>query len=150
MTRPAGVTCTYAVVASRFNLPISEKLLSGALEAFEKNRIARDKITVLRVPGAFELPLTAKRLAKTGKYDAIVCLGAVIRGDTDHYQFVAQEAAHGIARVSYEFDIPVIFGVLTTENERQAEARAGGKVGNKGRDAAVAAMEMAILLKKVP
>ena len=131
----------FAILVARFNGAITEKLLAGAREAFHKSGAKSQQ--VFYVPGAFELPFAAKKLAERGGFDAIVALGAVIRGDTPHFDFVAGEAAHGLQRVGLETGVPVIFGVLTTDNWEQAEARAGGAAGNKGFDAAMTAIEMA-------
>jgi 6,7-dimethyl-8-ribityllumazine synthase len=139
-----------AVLASRFNETITKSLLDGALSALRRHGLDDASITVAWVPGAFELPLTAKHLAATGEYDAIVCLGAVIRGATTHYDYVCSQAASGIARASLDTGVPIIFGVLTTENIEQAIERSGTKAGNKGMDAAVAAIEMADLLRQLP
>ena len=135
----------FAIVAARFNREISEALLEGALGTFSRHAVAPERVTVVRVPGAFELPLAAKRLIEDGRYAALVALGAVIRGETPHFDFVAGECARGIARVSLDSGVPVIFGVLTTDDHRQAAARAGGAAGNKGAEAAMAALEMVTL-----
>ncbi len=137
----------FAIIVSRFNDFISSKLLEGALDALMRHGGDDKKISLVKVPGAFEIPLTAKKLAEKGKYDAIICLGAVIKGATPHFDYVASEVSKGIASVSLESDIPVTFGVLTTDNLEQAIERAGSKVGNKGWDAAVSAMEMSNLFK---
>ena len=139
-----------ALLASRFNETITKSLLEGALSALRRHGLDDASITVAWVPGAFELPMAAKRLATSGEFDAIVCLGAVIRGATTHYDYVCGQAAAGIARVALETGVPVIFGVLTTENIEQAIERSGTKAGNKGFDAAVAAIEMADLLRQLP
>lgn len=139
----------FAIVVSRFNDFISSKLVEGALDALKRHGMDDEKLTLVKVPGAFEIPMTAKRLAKSGKYDAVICLGAVIRGGTPHFEYVAAEVSKGIASVSLESNIPVTFGVLTTDNLEQAIERAGSKVGNKGWDAAVAAMEMVNLFKEI-
>jgi 6,7-dimethyl-8-ribityllumazine synthase len=139
-----------ALLASRFNETITKSLLEGALSALRRHGLDDASITIAWVPGAFELPLTAKRLADSGEFDAIVCLGAVIRGATSHYDYVCSQAAAGIARVSLDTGVPVIFGVLTTENIEQAIERSGTKAGNKGFDSAVAAIEMADLLRQLP
>jgi 6,7-dimethyl-8-ribityllumazine synthase len=138
-----------AIVASRFNESIVEKLLSGCLERFAELGLPRARLDVHHVPGAFELPLTAKLLARTGKYSAIICLGCVIRGETPHFDYVAGHAASGIGRVALEECLPVIFGVLTTNNERQALERTGGKHGHAGRRAADAAAEMMALADSI-
>ena len=135
----------FALVVGRFNSMISERLLEGALDCFERHGGQRENLTVVRVPGSFEIPLTALKLAKSGKYDGIICLGAVIRGSTPHFEYVAAEAAKGVAQASFSSGLPVIFGVLTTDSIEQAIERAGTKVGNKGWDAMLSAMEMADL-----
>ena len=131
-----------AIVASRFNDFITEELISGALDCLRRHEVDEEGITIVRVPGAFEITLIAKKLAESGKYEAIVTLGAVIKGSTDHYQFVASEVAKGIASVSLSSGVPVLFGVLTTNNIEQAIERAGTKAGNKGYDTALDALEM--------
>ena len=139
-----------AVLAARFNETITKSLLEGALSALRRHGLDDASITVAWVPGAFELPIAAKRLAASGEFDAVVCLGAVIRGATTHYDYVCSQAASGIARVALDTGVPVIFGVLTTENIEQAIERSGTKAGNKGFDSAVAAIEMADLLRQLP
>jgi 6,7-dimethyl-8-ribityllumazine synthase len=138
-----------AIIVSRFNDFISSKLVEGALDALKRHGMDEEKLTLVKVPGAFEIPMTARHLVKTGKYDAIICLGAVIRGATPHFDYVAAEVSKGIASVSLESNIPVTFGVLTTDNLEQAIERAGSKAGNKGWDAAIAAMEMVNLFKEI-
>lgn len=140
----------FAVVASRFNGVVTEKLVEGALAAFRKLGIAPDDLEVIWTPGAFELPLAAGRLANSGQFDAVVCLGAVIRGETPHFEYVAGETARGVQQVALESGVPCTFGVLTTNTLEQALDRAGGKHGNKGWDAATAAVEMASLLDDLP
>ena len=135
------------VVVARFNELITSKLLEGTESGLARYGVADDDVTVVRVPGSFEIPVTAKTLAETGRYSAVICLGAVIRGETDHYEHIAGEAAKGIANVSLSTGVPVIFGVLTTDTVEQAMNRAGGKMGNSGYNAAVAAIEMANLLR---
>ena len=137
----------FAIIVSRFNDFISSRLVEGAMDALIRHGADEARISLVKVPGAFEIPMAAKRLADTGKYDAIVCLGAVIRGATAHFDYVAAEVSKGIASISLETGIPVTFGVLTTENLEQAIERAGSKSGNKGWDAAIAAMEMVSLFK---
>ena len=137
----------FAIIVSRFNDFISSRLVEGAMDALIRHGADEAQISLVKVPGAFEIPMAAKRLAGTGKYDAIVCLGAVIRGATAHFDYVAAEVSKGIASISLETGIPVTFGVLTTENLEQAIERAGSKSGNKGWDAAIAAMEMVSLFK---
>jgi 6,7-dimethyl-8-ribityllumazine synthase len=139
-----------ALICARFNDLITERLLAGALDSLQRHDVDDDSITVAWVPGAFELPVVAKRLAASGDYDAIVCLGAVIRGATGHYEQVANHCAAGIARASLDTGVPVIFGVLTTDTIEQAIERAGAKAGNKGADAAASAIEMADLLRQLP
>ncbi len=130
------------IVVARFNSFISEKLLDGALDALVRSGVNSDDITVARVPGAYEIPLVAQKMAKSGKYDAVIVLGAVIRGATPHFDYVAGEVAKGTAQVMLDAGIPVLFGVLTTETIEQAIERAGTKAGNKGSDVAIAALEM--------
>ncbi len=140
----------YAIIAAKFNVEIVDKLLAGAVGALREQGVPDAAVEVLWVPGAFELPLVAKTLASTGDYAAVICLGAVIRGDTDHYDYVCQVAAHGILQAGMETGVPVIFGVLTCDTEEQALERTGGGHGNKGADAANAAMEMAKLFREKP
>lgn len=140
----------YALVASRFNEIVVAKLVGGATECLRSRGSAVGDLDVIWVPGAFELPLVARRLAASGAYDAVVCLGAVIRGETPHFDHVAAQAAGGIRRAAEDTGVPVIFGVLTTDTFEQAMDRAGGKHGNKGWDAAMAAMEMASLVEQLP
>jgi 6,7-dimethyl-8-ribityllumazine synthase len=135
----------FGIIAGRFNDFITEKLVSGAIDALTRSGAEDKDITLVKVPGAFEIPLIAKKMAVTNKYDAIICLGAVIRGATSHYDYVCAEVSKGIASVSLDFDLPVIFGILTTETIEQAIERAGTKAGNKGFDSALAAIEMANL-----
>ena len=139
----------FGIVVGRFNEFISSKLLSGSIDCLVRHGADNEDITVAWVPGAFEIPLVAKKMAATGKYDAIICLGAVIRGATPHFDYVCVEVSKGIASVSMQYETPVSFGVLTTENIEQAVERAGTKAGNKGVDAAMAAIEMADLLKNI-
>ena len=139
----------FAVVTSRFNSFITERLLSGALDALNRSGASADAVDVVRVPGALELPLAAQKLAQTGVYDAIVCLGTVIRGETTHFEHVCNETSKGIATASLGSGVPISFGVLTVENLEQAVDRAGLKSGNKGFEAATTAIEMANLLKKI-
>jgi 6,7-dimethyl-8-ribityllumazine synthase len=138
-----------AVVVTRFNETITRQLLAGAVDTLTRHGVADSDIQVAWVPGAFELPLVAKILALTGQYDAVICLGAVIRGETGHYEAVAGRAATGIGAVSTDTGVPTIFGVLTTEDMEQAQARAGGKAGNQGGNAAAAAIETAKLLQAI-
>jgi 6,7-dimethyl-8-ribityllumazine synthase len=135
------------IVAARFNEFITSKLLGGALDGLKRHEVSENSIDIAWVPGAFEIPLIASKMAKSGKYDAVICLGAVIRGSTTHYDYVCSEVSKGIAHVSLNSDIPVMFGVLTTENIEQAIERAGTKAGNKGFDCAVGAIEMVNLIR---
>lgn len=137
------------IVASRFNEFIVSKLLSGALDALSRHNVKDNDIEIAWVPGAFEIPMIASRMAKSGKYDAVICLGAIIRGSTSHYELVCSEVAKGIAAVSLKSDIPVLFGVVTTENIEQAIERAGTKAGNKGYDSAMSAIEMVNLIREI-
>jgi 6,7-dimethyl-8-ribityllumazine synthase len=136
-----------AIVVGRFNDFISERLVDGAVDTLLRSGAADGDIVVVKVPGSFEIPVAAKTLARGGEYDAILCLGCVIRGATPHFEYVAGEAAKGVARVSLDFETPISFGIITAENLEQAIERAGTKSGNKGRDAALTAIEMANLLK---
>lgn len=140
----------FGIVVSRFNDFICERLLGGALDALTRSGAEETDIEIFKVPGAFEIPLLAKKLATSNRYDAVICLGAVIRGATPHFDYVANEVSKGIASVSLEAGIPIAFGVLTTDTLEQAIERAGSKSGNKGWDAAVAAIEMANLIKQIP
>ena len=137
------------IVVARFNSFISEKLLEGAIDTLVRSGVNSDDIVVARVPGAFEIPLAAQKMARSGKYEAVICLGAVIRGATPHFDYVAGEVAKGTAQVMLDVSIPVLFGVLTTETIEQAIERAGTKAGNKGSDVAVAALEMVNLLEAI-
>ena len=139
----------FAIVVARFNEFITSKLLGGALDTLKRHETPEENITVAWVPGSFEIPLVAKKFAESKKFDAVICLGAVIRGATTHYDYVCNEVSKGVAQVSLQTGVPTIFGVVTTENIQQAVERAGTKAGNKGSDAAVSAMEMANLLKAV-
>ena len=138
-----------ALVVARFNDFITEKLLGGALDALVRSGAGEDDLVIVRVPGAFEIPLTAKKLAESRKYDAIICLGAVIRGSTPHFDYVAAEVSKGVASVGLESGLPIAFGVLTTDSIEQAIERAGTKAGNKGWDAAISVIEMANLCKQL-
>jgi len=144
-----GTGLRVGIVVSRFNDVVTDRLLDGALDGFRRHGVADDRIEIASVPGAFELPFCAQRLAATGRYDALVCLGAVVRGETPHFEFVAGEAARVIADVARRHDLPVAFGVLTTDTIEQALARAGGERGNKGYEAAVTALEMVQVLRAV-
>lgn len=137
------------IVAARFNEFIVSKLVSGAIDGLSRHGVEDENIDVAWVPGAFEIPLIAKKMAKSGKYDAVICLGAVIRGATTHYDYVCSEVSKGIANVGLESEIPVMFGVITTENIEQAIERAGSKAGNKGYDCAIGAIEMINLIKNI-
>lgn len=139
----------FAILASRFNEFVVDALVRGAVDALRRHGAADKQIDVVRVPGAFDMPLVARKLALSRRYDAIVAVGAVIRGQTSHFDYVAGECASGLARVSAETGVPVAFGVLTTENAEQAMDRAGGKAGNKGADAANSAIELANLLRRL-
>ncbi len=139
----------FAIVVSRFNEFITEKLLGGAVDTLVRHGCAAEDITEVWVPGALEIPIAAKRLVATGKFDAIICLGCVIRGATAHFDYVAQGAARGIIQVGLDTGVPTVFGVLTTDTIEQAIERAGTKAGNKGADAAITAIEMANLLPKI-
>jgi 6,7-dimethyl-8-ribityllumazine synthase len=140
----------FAVVVSRFNEFITSKLMSGAVETLVRQGCDPDRITCAQVPGAFELPLVAKKLAETRSYDAVICLGCVLRGETPHFEYIAAEAAKGIAQVALDSGVPVTFGVITADTLEQAIERAGGNVGNKGTEAALSAIELAHLLKQLP
>jgi 6,7-dimethyl-8-ribityllumazine synthase len=139
----------FALVVTRFNDFITEKLLGGALDALNRHGAEDDKLVVVRVPGAFELPLAAKKMAQSGQYDAVICLGAVIRGSTPHFDYVAAEVSKGIASASLDLGLPLTFGVLTTDTLEQAIERAGSKAGNKGWEAAMAALEMVNLMPQL-
>jgi len=142
-----GLKC--AIVISRFNEFITQKLLGGAIDCLKRNNASEDNITVLWVPGSFEIPAAAKKLVESKKYDAVVCLGAVIRGATPHFDYVAAEVSKGVAQVSLNSPVPVIYGVLTTDSIEQAIERAGTKSGNKGFDAALSAIEMANIYRQL-
>ena len=140
---------TYAIVVSRFNEFITGKLLSGAIDSLTRHNATDEQIEVVWVPGACEITIAAKKLAKTGKYAAIMCLGAVIRGQTPHYDYVCQQVVRGIAQINYDSEIPAIFGVLTCDTLEQAVERAGSKMGNAGADAALTAMEMVGVMEQI-
>jgi len=140
----------YAIIVSRFNHFITDRLLEGTLDTLARHGISESNITILRVPGAFEMPIAAQRLASSKKYDAIIAVGAVIRGGTPHFDYVANECTKGLASVSLKFDIPISFGVLTVDNIEQAIERAGTKAGNKGAEAALSAIEMVNLFSTLP
>lgn len=139
----------FAIVVSRFNDFITDRLAGGAVDALTRSGATTQDIDIVKVPGAFEIPLVAKKMAKKGKYDAIICLGALIRGATPHFEYVSAEVTKGIAMVSLEFEIPVIFGIVTTDTIEQAIERAGTKAGNKGWHAAISAIEMANLIQDI-
>lgn len=144
-----GAGLKFAIVISRFNHFITGHLLDGAEDALKRHGVSDEDITVVWTPGAFEIPLTAKKLAGTGEYNAVICLGAVIRGSTPHFDYVAAEVSKGVAAVGLDTGVPVVFGVITTDNIEQAIERAGTKSGNKGWDAALTALEMADLNRKL-
>jgi 6,7-dimethyl-8-ribityllumazine synthase len=146
---PQGAGRRIAIVVARFNEGITQRLLDGALDALTRHGVALEDVDVLWVPGAWELPSAARRALGADRYDAVVALGAVVRGDTPHFDYVAGESARGLAQASADFDAPVAFGVLTCDDMAQAEARAGGAHGNKGWDAALAALEMADLFHRL-
>ena len=144
-----GPTLKFAIVVARFNELVTGRLLDAALDTLRRHGVANDAVTVAWVPGSFEIPVAAKKLAETGQYGAVICLGAVIRGETDHYDHVAGAVTSGVAQVGLQTGVPTIFGILTTDTVEQALNRAGLKSGNNGHHAAVAAIEMASLLSKV-
>lgn len=144
-----GTGKRFAIVGSRFNEFITSKLIAGAKDALIRHDVKDEDITTIWVPGAFEIPLIAKKAAKSGKFDAVICVGAVIRGATSHYDYVCNEVSKGIAHISLETEVPVMFGILTTENIEQAIERAGTKAGNKGFDCAMGAIEMINLLEEL-
>jgi len=140
----------FGIVVSRFNELITRRLLSGALDALRRHGVDEGKVDVAWAPGSFEVPMVAQRLAGSGRYDAVICLAAVIRGDTPHFEYVAAEAAKGIAKVGLDTGVPTIFGVVTADSIEEAIERAGAKAGNRGTDAAMAAIEMADLMRTLP
>lgn len=144
-----GKGLKFAIVVSRFNEVITKKLLEGALDCLFRHDVQTDDVEVFWTPGSFEIPVTAKKLAEMGKYDAIICLGCLIRGDTPHFDFLSAEVTKGVAQVSLEYSLPVIFGILTTDSLEQAMERSGAKQGNKGFQAALSAIEMANLFKEM-
>jgi 6,7-dimethyl-8-ribityllumazine synthase len=146
---PTGAGRRFAIIASRFNEAVVSKLVDGALDALVRHGAVLDDVDVVWVPGAWELPAAARRLLETDRYHALIALGAVVRGETPHFDYVAGEASRGLATASAEFDVPIGFGLLTTDDMTQAEARAGGEHGNKGWDAAMAALEMADLFERL-
>ena len=139
----------FAIVVSRFNEEITDGLLQGARELFAEASVPDENVTVIRVPGAFEIPITAQRLGESGEYDAVVCLGCLIKGDTMHFEYIAEAASHGIAQAAVATGVPMAFGVLTTLTEEQAAERSRSGPGNKGREAAAAALEMATLFRNL-
>jgi 6,7-dimethyl-8-ribityllumazine synthase len=145
-----GEGLRFAVVVSRFNDFVAGRLVEGAKDALTRHGVADDDVTVIRVPGAWEIPLVAKRAAESARYDAVLCLGAVIRGQTPHFDYVAAEAAKGVAQATLETGVPMLFGIITADTLEQAIDRAGAKAGNKGFDAALAGLEMVNLLRAVP
>lgn len=145
----SGEGLKIGIIASRFNEFITSKLVSGAEDCLKRHGVSDDDMSVAWVPGAFEIPVIAKRMAASGKYDAVICVGAVIRGATSHYDYVCNEVSKGIAAVSLETGIPVLFGILTTDTIEQAIERAGTKAGNKGTDCAMSALEMINLIKNI-
>jgi 6,7-dimethyl-8-ribityllumazine synthase len=142
--------CQFAVVVSRFNEEITEGLLAGAERALAEAGVSADRITIVRVPGSFEIPVTARRLAQTRRFDAIICLGCLIKGETMHFEYLAEATCQGIAAAAAATGVPMAFGVLTALTEEQAQARAGAGPENKGREAALAAIEMAVLFERLP
>ena len=138
-----------AIVVARFNDMITTRLLEGALDTLKRHGASEDRVTIVHVPGSFEIPLTADKLAKTGRFDAVICLGAVIQGQTTHHEYINHQVAAGLTQTSQESGIPVTFGVLTCQTMEQAIDRAGGKAGNKGNEAALAAIEMVSVLKQL-
>lgn len=140
----------FGIVVSTYNEFVTSRLLAGAVEALTKAGASDQAIEIVRVPGAFEIPLVARRMARSGRFDAVICLGAVIRGQTPHFQYISAEASRGIARAAWESDVPVIFGVLTTETVEQALERAGAPESNRGAEAARTAIEMANLMRQLP
>jgi 6,7-dimethyl-8-ribityllumazine synthase len=147
--KPEGSGYRFAVVASRFNLEIVDGLLGGARAAFTEAGVDWDRVAVFRVPGAFEIPLVAKRVAESGKYDAVVAIGCLIRGETPHFEYISNQTSLGIGQVALETGIPVTFGVITVNSDEQAIARSGAGEGNKGYEAAMAAVEMVKLLREI-
>ncbi len=147
--RLSGEGLSLAIVVSRFNRLVTDRLLAGAREALMGHGVDMDRVDVAWVPGSFEIPVAARRLAQSGSYQAVICLGAVIRGETPHFEYICAEAARGISAVSRDTGVPAIFGVITADRLEQALERAGGKAGNKGYDAALSAIEMAHLMKEL-
>ena len=145
----AAAGLRFGIIRSRFNEGVTKRLLDGALDALRKGGASDDSIEVVVVPGAFEIPLVAARLARTRRYDALLCLGAVIRGETPHFEYISTAVSQGIARIAYDYGLPVVFGVLTTDTEAQADARSGAGGCNRGYEAGMAAIEMASLMKRL-
>ncbi len=145
----SAVTAKFGIVVARFNGFVVEELLSGAIDALKRHGVAEGNITVIRVPGAFEMPLATKKAAESGDYDALITLGAVIRGGTPHFDYVAGECASGLSKIALDNNVPVAFGVLTTDTIEQAIERSGTKAGNKGADAAMSALEMVSLMRNL-
>jgi 6,7-dimethyl-8-ribityllumazine synthase len=145
----SAADCRFAIVVARFNEEITEGLLTGARRALAESQVADENVTVVRVPGSFEIPLVAARLAKTGSFDAVICIGCLIKGDTMHFEYIASATSHGIMDASLATDVPIAFGVLTTLTEEQAYARARDNADNKGREVARAAVEMATLFREL-
>jgi 6,7-dimethyl-8-ribityllumazine synthase len=148
--RLRGEGLRIAIVVSRFNDLITRQLLAGAEDALRRHDVEAERVDVAWVPGSFEIPLVARKLAQSGRYQAVVCLGAVIRGETPHFEYVASQVSSGIARAGLETGVPLIFGIITADSLEEALERAGGKMGNKGHDAAVSAIEMANLMRGMP
>jgi len=144
-----GTGLKFGIIVSRFNVFITSRLLDGALDALRRHGVNEDDIEIFWVPGSFEIPPTAKKLAQSGRYDAIICLGAIIRGATPHFEYVCSQTARGIAQVAMETGVPTIYGIITADTIEQAIERAGTKMGNRGADAAVAAIEMANLYREI-
>ncbi len=144
-----GAGFRFAIVVSSWNDAITSRLLDGALEALEKTGVQESNVEIFRVPGSYEIPLIALKAAKTGKFDALICLGTIIRGETPHFEYVASEVAKGISQIAIQMELPVIFGIVTADNIEQAMNRAGIKLGNKGYEAAMTAVEMANLCKLI-
>ena len=145
-----GKGLRFGIVVGRFNDFIAGKLLDGAIDALTRHDVGDDDITIVKVPGSYEIPLAARRLARSGDFDAVLCLGVLIRGQTPHFEYIAAEAAKGVAQASFETDVPLLFGIVTAETLEQAIDRAGAKAGNKGFDVALAGLEMANLMKHLP
>lgn len=144
-----GESKRFGIIISRFNNFVSNKLLEGALDALARHNVSEENITIVYVPGAYEIPVISKKMAQSNKYDAVIALGAVIRGETPHFDYVASEVAKGVAQVNLETGVPVIFGILTTDSLEQAVERAGSKGGNKGFDAAMSALEMISVCEQI-